>query len=229
MEKIYQFIQNTAKEGGEKFEITGDQKFYGLFKKKYRYAINISQEGQVTFEVRVYFKFNKMPESEKNAFLERVSRIEQVWSKALPKNFGLKFARVEIEKDAHYSVKVRAHTRSALYDKFWSSYLGAEDYAHEVTHMLGLNEEYNFMHANVLDIFHGPKELEKNLQKQLIDQSLSNSFMVGVDTIRSNECFVYNLNCVAKKFFISGTAHSVEPMLHPYQLHHLLRQLPVNP
>jgi hypothetical protein len=230
MNSIMNFIKEKAAHGGDKIEIKGEQKFYGLFKKKYQYAIEITPEEKVIFEVRVHFRFTKMPEKEKQEFLERVSRVESIWSEALPNNFSLRFIQVENEEDAHYSVKIRAHTRSALYDKFWSSYIGAEDYAHEVTHMLGLNEEYDLMRANVVDFLYGPKELEKNLSKQIMDENAKFSFMVGVDTIRSNKCFVYSLNCVGKSFFIrSGIWKNIAPSIQPYQLHHLLRQLPVNP
>ena len=228
MEQILSFIKEKASQGGERFEISGTQKFYGLFKKKYRYAINIKEDGKVSFEVLVHFKFGKMPLEEKEQFLQRVSSIESIWNSALPPGYSLRFIEVDNPYDAHYSIKIRPNTRSALYDKFWSSYIGSEDYAHEVTHMLGLNEEYDIVRANVLEFLYGPNDLEKNLSSQIDDEKFQFSFMVSAESIRSNKCFVYGLNCIGKRFYFKNLAQRINPTISPYQFHHMLRQLPVN-
>lgn len=230
MEKIRNFIQSVAMKGGNIFQIEGQQLFYKLFKKKYRYEIEIKPDNKVILRVKVYFDGSKVTLKEYDYLKSGVTKAVEIWNNTLPTGYKLELIEVEDAKDAHYSIRVTAKSKTTIYDKFWSVVsLTPIDYAHEITHMLGLNEEYNVSRANIYDIFHSKQGQEKNLASKLEEDTSKNSFFSIVEELRANRCFLYSLNCTARLVFLPGNGTLLHPSLYPYQLHHILRRLPVNP
>lgn len=248
MPEILNFVEKVAKQGGEYYPIQGSQKYYKLFKKKYYYDLVITPEQKVIIRLKINFDLSALvsedKKNESKRLLDQNSKGEKIitfmetfqrnlagalklWNKALPENFSLEIVRSD-KKDAHYNVKIKTNVVSALYDKFWFFALSEEDYAHEISHMLGLNEEYGFFNVFIKDYFYSTNALSKRLASQISDATYQRQFLIDAQKMKANQCFLYSINCTSSNLFLPGYYDRVIPMIAPYQLHHILRRLPVN-
>ena len=229
MNEINKFIDKVSSRGGEIFQIRGKQKYYGLIKMKYNYELEINKENLVVIRIRVKFNDSKLNNDEKNTFQRYLLEAQTLWNNSLP--HGFKFELVQVSdpySKTHYRVKLWKNIVTGLYNKFWFYSLGGESFAHEIGHMLGLNEEYNVFKTNI-SIFSNKKSYELNLAETISDKKRRTSFLDQSDRLRSYMCFLNSVACSADTIMESTSERGsiIQPSIFPYQLYHILRRLPV--
>ncbi len=128
--------------------VEGRVRYYAAIPKRYQYDLILDKKEQkIKVEVRIHF----YPDQGRNR-VRNVSRVlvdmdeklkaaQDLWNESAPEDVLFEFKRVKRPEDAHYSVKI-VNRRQALYDRFWSLSLSSVECAHEIGHMMGLNEEY---------------------------------------------------------------------------------------
>lgn len=155
-------------------EISGSRIYYKLFKKDYGYTIKESaSNNQLIVDLKIHYyvseaylkyarKLHEKNDEYKEHYpqtaeeiLERVkkelARAEDVWNSDAPKNVRFRFRMTPNEKEAHYSIKLK-NSLGALYDKSMWALDTYDTIAHEIGHMLGLDEEYSFFTSNVFTL-----------------------------------------------------------------------------
>lgn len=153
--------------------IEGKRTYYSLFPKKYRYdVIEDPKTNQLIINVRMHFypsktylkrmaklhasnhedkKYYPHTEELMRQVRENVAKSEIVWQAQAPEGVSFKFEMMDDEKDAHYSIKLVTYF-GALYDRFITAPAYADILAHEVGHMMGLDDEYSPITSNVLPV-----------------------------------------------------------------------------
>jgi len=148
------------------YNIKGSRVYYGVAPKKYRYRIIAdSKKNELTAHIKINFFVSKnyLKLHEKNPsvyasesdILERfrimVSDAQDIWNEQAPTGLQFKFDYEEDPSKADYKVKIST-TLGALYDKFFYHGFREDTLAHEIGHMLGLDDEYSLITSNVLPI-----------------------------------------------------------------------------
>lgn len=175
--------------------VEGKRIFYGLFPKKYRYTlIQDPEKNKIIVSVKIHFYESKTykkysaklaktddPESldypttdELFYLLKRdLLLAEMHWNMSAPENVGFRFEMVNNAKDADYSLKLTKKT-GGLYDKYVHARPGSKLLAHEIGHMMGLDDEYKVFTTNILKInrlidkwFHKNKSQDFSYQKDI--------------------------------------------------------------
>ncbi len=124
--------------------VKGKIKYVGLVNKKYHYDLSYS-EGVVTAKVRVHFKYAKRINKQlaKQVMEDKFLEAEKVWNKKSPKGFRFKFDVVDNPSKSHFSVKLKTTRTRGPYDTRWSLIWSGTTIAHELGHMMGLDDEYD--------------------------------------------------------------------------------------
>lgn len=130
----------------------------------------------------------------------KLKEAEDLWNKSAPKNIKFTFNRVNSNDKSHYKIKI-ADKFGALYDTFLYYGFGADVFAHEVGHMLGLDEEYALVTSNILP-YH---ELKNDLLHKGEDFETT-----GIKDMR---CNLDSIMCVRET-------------IYPYHYNNILRRIP---
>jgi hypothetical protein len=130
-------------------KVEGTVKYMGMFRQPYRYDISTDTDGKVLIHVKIHF-YGELGEDEKalKETDEKLSFASLHWSKQSPDgNFRFRFERVKNVEESHFSVKLVSKHNGTKYNSIWA----ADDYkyttAHEVGHMLGLDDEYGIVRS----------------------------------------------------------------------------------
>ncbi len=156
----------------ETHHIKGKRVYYNLFPKHYRYDIIADKDKNLlTVNVKMHFypsrtylkRMNRLHSSDHpdKKYYPQVSDImikarksvaasESMWNKHAPKGVKFKFDMVESKNEAHYSIKLST-LMGALYDKFILYMVPEDILAHEIGHMMGLDDEYS-PHSNLIPV-----------------------------------------------------------------------------
>lgn len=154
-------------------KIHGQRIFYSLFPKQYHYdIIQDPEQNKLIVHVKMHFypskKYLKLTEKyhstnhpDKKYYLQEaelkktvadnVKASEKIWNSQMPEDVRFKFEVMEHARDAHYSIKLVTFF-GALYDKFISAPAYTDILAHEIGHMVGLDDEYSPITSNVLPV-----------------------------------------------------------------------------
>ncbi|MBL7716799.1 MAG: hypothetical protein JNL01_15140 [Bdellovibrionales bacterium] len=219
------------------YKIEGERIYHGFFKKKYRYDVIAevpdsgagapSDQGSLTVEVRIHFRPSK-GYLKKAARLERkedlrwvlyptedhlndhidqaLNDAEMIWTNSMAYGVRFRFVRVERPEDAHYSIKL-VNFVGAEYDKFIVAPLDKEMLAHEIGHMMGLDDEYRMLGSNI-----APHEWADSL-KQLFTGKQPSEIRKETSDTRDMKCQLDSIMCLRRQ-------------VHPYHIRHILGRVP---
>jgi hypothetical protein len=141
-ETIQQFPQH-FKSNVEK--IKGRMQFVSFIPLPYKYDLVNLENGGVKVRVKIHFrKFQDFSEKQRQFFLEYLDLAAKYWQDNHPFEFPVEFEflKVDSKKEAHFSVRVLDRkTRGPYFMRWgidWSHYM----MAHEIGHMMGLDDEY---------------------------------------------------------------------------------------
>lgn len=184
--------------------IKGTRIYYGLVPKKYRYEIHEdAKTNTLTAFVKMHFypsktylrkmkKFEAQKSPRQSDFppvdellqkvKDNVQRSEDIWNLKAPEGIKFKFEMVDSALDAHYSIKI-VSTIGALYDSFIMKPAPTDILAHEIGHMMGLDDEYSFV-TDKLEVHH---HLNYLLKKDLPDE---------YNTWKDMRCVIDSIMCL---------------------------------
>ncbi len=175
--------------------VTGTRKYYGLFNKKYHYTVIQNPVlNQITVKLKIHFYESKAykkisQRAERDGSEDRdlypttkklLRQVEKtlgfaqaLWNSRAPKNVKFDFEMVDEAKDADYSLKL-TRKGGGLYDTYIYVLADYFTFAHEIGHMMGIDDEYKLITANVLPVnklynkvFHAHRHWEFAAQKDL--------------------------------------------------------------
>lgn len=78
----------------------------------------------------------------------KIKLAEDIWNKSAPEGVEFSFKRVNSKENANYSIKL-VNFVSAMYSSFLYYNFREDVYAHEIGHMMGLDEEYAVITSNI--------------------------------------------------------------------------------
>ncbi len=203
--------------------IEGKRVYYNLFKKRYHYTIHSDAENnELVVELKLHFYPSKTyqrkmamlhrtnhPDRKYYPQLEELDRevaknvklSEKIWNAQAPEGVRFRFIKVDDASEADYSLKL-VTMPGALYDRFIMA--PAPDYilAHEMGHMLGLDDEYALITSNVLPV------------NSLIDMMKAKHKQRGFERTgyQDMRCNLESLMCLREK-------------IYPYHFDHILGRM----
>lgn len=159
--------------------IKGAIKYLGVAPGKYEYDTFIDERGRLNIETSIYFKnLDKFSASEISRLESRMKTAANKWTQgnrfsANPVIFHLKLARKRSEGKIKAKLK-KNYTRGPYFSR-WSMRWGSSTIAHEMGHMLGLDDEYSnnpfggsLANCNTSSIMCNPGASPKDYQYYLI-------------------------------------------------------------
>lgn len=126
--------------------VSGRMSYVGVFPGKYGYDLYFDENNELVLETRIHFNnLDTFTQNEIGDLKEKFKRASSHWTRGntltpTPVNFKLK---LETRKSqSHISAKLqRPYTRGPYFSK-WSTEWSSIVMAHEMGHMLGLDDEY---------------------------------------------------------------------------------------
>lgn len=208
--------------------IEGERIYHGFVKKAYRYDVHLSSdEDVITVEVRIHFhpskgytrkaarlEQKKDPRSilydtgeDLNETLDRTLRdAAMIWNLSGAPGVRFHFRRMDRAEDAHYSVKL-TNTVAAEYDKFIVAPVDKEMLAHEIGHMMGLDDEYRMIGSNL-----SPHEWGDAIRQAISGKATSEDRKERADTL-DMKCQLDSIMCLRRRVM-------------PYHVDHILGRIP---
>jgi len=137
---VFEFDRHLKKDD---FNIEGKIRYLGLVAKKYRYNVRALDDGSYVVSSKFFIK-NRVSQDSRDLLQARLNEAAQIWESFSPFPFSVyfEFQLVEEKKDADFSINVKAGKSRGPYDTNWSLLWGARSFAHEMGHVLGLDDEY---------------------------------------------------------------------------------------
>lgn len=128
-------------------KVNGKLRYVGLVPKAYRYDI-VVESGVATALVKIHVRDEgqQLDNYAYSIFDNSLSIAEGIWNRhvaSISPQLRFSFKRVDDEKSAHFSIRVVKKFTRGPYDKKWSLEWPGTTFAHEIGHMLGLDDEYN--------------------------------------------------------------------------------------
>lgn len=124
-------------------KVNGKIRYVGLVNKKYKYSIT-KRNGKASVSVKIALKNRfEVPKDEILKLRAKLKIAESIWSMG---SFGLirfSFNLIENEAFADFVIGYSPKYSRGPYDTEWSSQWGPKSIAHEMGHMLGLDDEYD--------------------------------------------------------------------------------------
>jgi hypothetical protein len=195
--------------------VEGRRRYYGLIPKKYRYdIIEDAESNTLTVNVKMHFypskKYLKLMTASRGTedakyypelpelmieVKKNIEESETFWNKQAPQGVKFHFELVDSKRDAHYSLKLVTFF-GALYDKFISAPAHADILAHEVGHMMGLDDEYSPITSNVLPVNELLESVSKRHANRDMDYTAYKDMRCNLDSIMClrETVYPYNLN-----------------------------------
>ncbi len=177
-------------------KVEGMLKYAGVIPMPYRYELKYHANGSIEVVVRIHYwpskRLAKEPDLKDTLARVRttVAEAEELWNSSAPKNVRYRFDVMDSKEkahfSAHFSVKLNYHLVAALYNRNIPPISDPIFFAHEIGHMMGLDDEYSYAGgllplgpAGVVDrVFHRDRRNRGvDISKQLDARCWRNSLM----------------------------------------------------
>jgi len=127
--------------------VHGRSAFLGFVPAPYSYTGKISKDGTVIIKANVYFTNHKrVDQATKDSMQVKLDQAADKWSRNNPYNFPVRFVFKLTEKrkdsDVRARLKQNGYTRGPYFST-WTTSWGANTIAHEMGHVMGLDDEYS--------------------------------------------------------------------------------------
>lgn len=133
--------------------IQGKVKYMGLFSEPYKYEVSQDADGKILIEVRIHFTKLGLEAESLKITKEKLAYASELWSSQSPeKMIKFSFTAVSAEENPHFTVKLAAKTPGTKFNSIWGITNSKNIVAHEVGHMLGLDDEYSVVRTLVWEI-----------------------------------------------------------------------------
>ena len=135
-------------------KIEGKIRYLGLIPQRYKYTLN-KRNSSTTIEIKIHFsKDKKFTQGQFNEALsamdQKLREAEGKWKTGAGSAFNFSFKRVESKSEADYSVELKKEYSNGPYNKRWSNEWRSSYIAHELGHMMGLDDEYDNVLNNTI-------------------------------------------------------------------------------
>jgi hypothetical protein len=150
-------------------KISGRMGYVGFVYLPYRYSLCPSDDGKMELIIKIFFKkeIKKKKQDDlklqyyyganMNASLQsRLDEAAAVWNKSNPMASAMKFKFIQVLKaeEADFQVDLNYGLTRGPYCREWSNTWGGDTMAHEIGHMMGLDDEYNQVVGSALPLYH---------------------------------------------------------------------------
>ncbi len=125
-------------------KITGHILYEGVWPAKYSYSVVPSKVHGYEIVVKVHFKNQNLFDAKVLDEVQvNLNLAAEIWREKVPNNlFQFKFLVVKNAKEADFSVRLTGKISRGPYYSEWSNLWQPAMYAHEIGHMMGLDDEY---------------------------------------------------------------------------------------
>lgn len=159
VERLPQYLRSY----GKPLIVDGNISYLGFFPGNYRYSLRLGRNGTVEITAPIFFHSidSKISTSGLRIFIAKLAHAELIWNLYNTYKFPVKF-RFPLEERRRYSAisaTLTEHDHSGPYMTQWTTGWTGNIVAHELGHVMGLDDEY----ANSL-IFSGDKFKECDLR-----------------------------------------------------------------
>lgn len=131
--------------------VHGEMAFLAFWRKKYRYSVSPGPEGTVRVTVRVAFKGDLIKNPKVREELQRkLDAAASVWTEHSPDGkISFRFQIVPPDTAGATTVNLVDHFTRGPYDTKWSTIWPEHTLAHELGHVMGLDDEYNQLNESL--------------------------------------------------------------------------------
>ncbi len=167
-EEVFNFVPD------KKMLIEGKIRYMGMIPQGYRYEI--SPEG---IEVRIAFK-GELGENEEAlaATREKLKYASEIWTRQSPGGkLKFTFRQVGHDEDPHFTVKLQTKVKGTKFNSLWGFDDSKVIVAHEVGHMVGLDDEYSVARTIVWQVKNEVDTRMCNLRSLMCDYYSSNAIL----------------------------------------------------
>lgn len=126
--------------------IRGSIRYVKIYPGKYRYQVIENANGDLVVKASVFFNNHlEFTLKEMKSMERKFKKASEIWNKHNPYDFNLKFEFkiVYKKKGAGTSAKLKRTNTRGPYFKKWSQRWSAKTIAHEMGHIMGLDDEYS--------------------------------------------------------------------------------------
>lgn len=132
-----------AKVGTHK--IRGHVTYLAVSPRDYGYDVEIDRHDNVKVTLKIFFQYlhKKNRKTILDEMKNKLERAARIWNHRSPPKVVFRFEAVNKRKEAHFIIPLTNENGRYPYDSLWSTQWNASNLAHEIGHMLGLNDEYD--------------------------------------------------------------------------------------
>lgn len=150
-------------------KISGRMGYVGIVYLPYRYSLCPSADGKLELIIKIHFKKEIQKKKQDdlklqyyyganmNASLQsRLDEAASIWNKSNPMASGMRFKFIQVEKpdEADFQIDLNYGLTRGPYCRQWSNTWGGDTMAHEIGHMMGLDDEYNQVVGSTMPLYH---------------------------------------------------------------------------
>mgnify|MGYP000391715187 CR=1 FL=1 len=125
--------------------IKGKIRYVSIVTGKYQYDTWIGEDNTLNIRTKVYIKNHKKLSSDQLFKLDyKLRKAEKIWERNNPYSYNINLIVdiVKKKKDAYFKVKLKEKFTRGPYFRNWSLSWTDKTFAHEIGHVLGLDDEY---------------------------------------------------------------------------------------
>ena len=132
-------------------KIKGRIRYVGVAPLPYRYTLR-SENGELIATVKLYYKnWEKLEDDQQEKLRQKTANGAQIWNENRPEgsNFKMEMLIVDSKEEADFTVKATVKRTRGPYLREHSINWSDRVFAHELGHMLGLDDEYDQINATL--------------------------------------------------------------------------------
>lgn len=207
-----------------KSTVRGQNIYHGFYRKSFQYDAHFNGD---TGKLEVVLNLHVRPSAivARRYNWERkvlpwtqniVKEATEHWNQSAPEGVVFKVNLVKNRKKAHYAIRI-TDSSNALYDRYFGLHLSSDEFAHEMGHMLGLNDEHHGLGTKVMPWVRRVVLEKKTISDQYPEIKLTEEikanddlrYMAGhynekatsLDIVFDSRCLPQSIMCAHKNIF----------------------------